>query len=396
MGRASWLACVVMFSLPSLAMAQEAASPDSEQSQQETVLSNQFPLPPAEEPVRRARRADTSTERLGIGPPPLRLFSELETGVIITSNVDRARGGAKGDYGIFAAPELRLESNWSRHALRLRAGGEGAYFARSGEFDIDTLGLNGDLRLDVRRTTQINLDAAFNASPASATTTKLDREMSGGIAVTHDFGFADATARGGLLLSRPGEDDSDPYIEPSLTLRGTLNTQGGWRPFAEVAYAPRIIKGAEDTQGATVAAGVAFEREPFVTGELAGVYTFQKGEELTQAFGVRGSATWTPTDFTAFTLSSDVEIEDEGRKEWTAALDVNYLLTDDITLFAGGSGAVTSLEDQKDRVTLRSNAGVSWALNANLAWSLRYENLFVFDDEKTDEHRAIATVILRR
>ncbi len=390
MRRAILAASVVMLSFAGVAMAQEAADPAPQ------VLSNQFPLPPVAEPGRRLRSADRSEERLGIGHPPLRLFSQVEVGAVVTSNADRSAGGAKNDFGLLVAPELRLQSNWSRHEVRVSAVGEGAYFAKSGELDIDTLGVNGSLRLDIRRTTKLDLDAAYGATRASVTSKKLDQQFSGGAALTHDFGAVETSLRAGGLMFMPGEEDVAPYVEPSLALRNTLNTHGGFRPFVEGTYSPRIIKGERDSQGGSLAAGITFEREPFVTGELAAVYTFQESEDLTQAFGVRGSVSWTPTDFTAIGISSNVEIEEEGRKQWTGAVDINHQLTDDISVFAGGGGTVTSIKNEKDTISLESNAGVAWTWNENLAWSLRYENLFVLGEDKTSEHRAIAGVILRR
>lgn len=373
----------------SLAETEEAASEDAA----EPVLTNQFPLP-QDESLRRARRADRSEERLGIGSPSLRLFSQIELGMLVTSNADQAPGGDGADFGVSVAPELRLQSNWSRHELRLRANGQGAYFASSKELDIDTLGVSGTFRLDIRRSTQLEFDAAYAATPASVISQKLDQEFSSGVRLTHDFGAIETNARVGVVLSKPDEGDS--FIEPSISLRATLNTHSGLRPFAETTYAPRIISGGADSQGASFAAGFAFEREPFLTGELAAVYTFRKGEDLEQAVGARGSVTWTPTDFTAITFASDVEIEDEDRTLWSANTSVNHQLTDEIELFAGLSGTIEDIEDRPDQISVESNAGLAWSFNENLAWALRYENLFVLSGEETSEHRAIASIILRR
>jgi hypothetical protein len=410
MGRAGVLAGVVMLLAGSGAFAQEAEEglrpglPDSETIENTAILTTQTPVP-TDEPTRRVRRS-VPQDRLGIGSATLRLFSSIEIGGVVSSNADRARGGVKADAGLRVAPSLRLQSNWARHEWTADANGGLDYFIDSDQITTSTVDLRSRFRLDIRRTTTAVFDGAVALSESSGDRKKLDTEYSGGAALTHDFGGLDAQVRVGVLRLNSGVDAALDYTEPSVALRGELATDTGLNPFITVTYAPRLFDrngSRRNSHGGSVAAGVVFDRAPFVSGSLAATYQVRDFDDGTiGAFGVAGSMTWTPTDFTVITATSGVDINENGAasasRNWTAALGFSHSLSDDFSVFADASLDIEDGAGPAD-VTLTSDVGVRWQANPYLAWSLAYGTEFFVGGgagDDYDDHRVTASVILRR
>ena len=419
MGRAGLFASagVVLLLAASWANAQEAeeglrpAVPDDGAfgTDESLVSSTQTPLPENADLPRRRQNSLQSDDRLGLGSATLRLFPALEIGSVTTSNADQARGRAKADAGIRVAPSLRLQSNWARHEWTVNANGELEYFIDSATLATSTADLSSRFRLDIKRTTQAVFDAAISLTEGVGNNADPGMELSAGVALTHDFGGVDGQLRLGGLRVLSGDETGTDFIEPTVALRGRLRTNTSVNPFAEVSYAPRFFDRSgspRNSHGGAVALGVEFDHAPFITGSLAATYQHRDFEDQDQdsigAFGVAGSVAWTPTDFTTVTAQSAVDIEEAGTaspaRNWTAELGIEHLIKDDFSLFADANLEVEDGDGPVD-VTLGSQIGVRWQLNPYLAWSLAYGNEFFIgggSGDDYDEHRVIASVILRR
>ncbi len=349
------------------------------------VLTTQFPLPAVEDQPSRRTSRDEAGQR-GLGSATLRLFPALEIGSLVTSNADRAPGGAKAEFGLRIAPSLRLQSNWSRHELVASGRTAIDYFVDSDNFEFTNSEAAANLRLDIRRSTRVDLNADFIRTRTNNGT------FDSGVALTHDFGRLE-------LRGRLGAEVSDEAVAPQASLRGTWVTHGVLRPFAEIQYVPRLRSSPlADSQGGSLSVGVQFDYDPFLAGEIAAVYAirdFKDGATLSAA-GVAGNLSWRPTEFTNIVASSGVEIDDEARV-WTAGVDFAHEPADALTLFAGVAAEISDGTGPAD-VTITSNTGLAWRFNPLASWSLRYENEFAFagaSADDFDEHRVIASIILQ-
>ena len=176
----------------------------------------------------------------------------------------------------------------------------------------------------------------------------------------------------------------------------------------EASYTPRFHDNKRyDSQGGEVAAGVTFDRAPFVNGEIAALWQYRNYADPALAningLGVRAQLNWMPTEFTRLSLGSDFKINESiagastAVRQWSADFGYEQLIHDDVTLFAG---ADVLIEDgaNGDDITLGSDAGVRWYLNRSFGLSLAYENQFSFGGAKSNDysdHRVIASILLR-
>ncbi len=391
MGRAGLLTCASVFIWAGAAVAQDAGRDPASVSLVPNV------------PLRKGT----------VDAPPLRLVPLLEVGAIVASNADRARGGTKADAGLRLTPQLQLQSNWSRHEWTANANSKLDYFVGSDDLATSNAHADTQFRLDVRRNTTVTFDAFYDLSANSGDRFLLDQSYGAGGALSHDFGGLATKLRLGLRRENAGEGSDQDYVEPSVSVRGTLSPGGVFSPFIETTYAPRYHDHKRDaagvlrnSQGGEIAAGVAFDRSPFLNGELAALWQHRNFEDSSlssiNAFGMRGQIAWMPTDFTRLTLGSDVEISESvagssrAVRQWSADLGFETSIHDGFTLFADANGLI---EDgvSGDEFTIGSDAGLRWMVNPYLGLSLAYENEFSFGGKASDDysdHRMIASVLL--
>ncbi len=355
-------------------------------------LTTQTPLPAIEAPIRRTRAA--SDDRLGIGPPVLRLFSSVEIGAFVSSNGDRASGGTGVDAGLLLAPSLRLQSNWARHEWVASGSIQGEYFFQQDDVAVTAAALQSGFRLDIRRTTTADLDVGYSATSDDGG--DLEHTFDSSAAITHDFGGITSRLQVGATRTEGGTTDS---TEANIALRGTMNSNAILRPFAALTYAPRFGDNGGTSHGGSLAAGFAFDNAPFLTGEASLVYELREsGGGTIGAVGLESAVAWTPTDFTTVEFASTLALPDTAtsvRRQWTAALEVSHAISDHVTLFGGADIDMEDSETGTD-VTLASDLGVAWQHNPYFGWSLRYENEFALAGDGIEEHRLIASIILNR
>jgi hypothetical protein len=105
-------------------------------------------------------RARPEYDALGIRLGTFFFYPAISAGVGYNDNVFNDASSV-GDYFYALAPEFKLESGWSRHALNIAGGAKYFSFAdQAGENRTDW-NLGADLRLDVLRGTEIKADAHF-------------------------------------------------------------------------------------------------------------------------------------------------------------------------------------------------------------------------------------------
>jgi hypothetical protein len=395
------------------------------------------PPPPEEEPppLRRKRAAEEDPYApLGLSGGAFTLFPVLQIGGVWSSNPQQTSSGADPSIGLRVAPSLRLESDWVRHSFTLDAEGEGIIYA-DGEISPENSGnVTATGRIDIRRTTFAEIEASYDIDqtgasdsevPDAATGDRIEHEYGGFASLSHEMGRLTLRGRSGaryrlfedVELEGGGEEDNSDrnYLEPEVSLRATYETSPAVKPFAEVAYRPRLYSDTpdrngfnRDSQGGQLKAGVQLDSSPIWLGEIAALYTFRAYEddrlETISALGLSGNLTWRPTELTSITATANTSLDEtiaagsSGTRVYEARFDVQHLLRENITLVAG-TGIEFDQRDGPNDTTYSGNAGVIYRFNPWLAWTASY-NVNYFDSNAPDsdyvEHRVSTGIEVRR
>jgi hypothetical protein len=394
------------------------------------VQSEEPPAPPR---IRR-RSVDEQQERLGIGFGPVKLFSSLETGVVASSNPARSSTKRKADIGLRAAPSLRLESDWSRHAAKLEAAGEFVEYLDQSAASTRQARVQGDLRLDIRSTTFADVNASYtfdqqrdtrSDTGAASAEPRITQTLVAGSGITHDFG--NLQGRVGLRLTRFLADDvrqtdgtveanaDRKYFAPEISARLALNPQAAFSPFVELAADHRFFDQTRsrfglksDSTGLRAAIGVNFNDDPIWEGSLAATWIWRDYDDSTlsdgNAIGLAGSVIWRPSDFASLTFTTGVGLDDTRdstdpvSRNWNAALVAAYGVTDQLSLNADAKVELVDGAGPPD-FTTDVGFGVEWQANTFVAFALRGENTWFEGGGPGDdytEQRLIASLILER
>jgi hypothetical protein len=394
--------------------------------------------PPAEdeEPVIRRRRVPPEDPYApqGMAAGALRLYPVLQSGAILSSNPRQRNGGSKAGLGLRLAPSFRLESDWVRHSLRLNGSAEIIDYP-SRDIPVErTANLTLAARIDVRRTTFIDFDANYDYDrtgaedsevPDTAEGDRVEHELGGFAALNHTFGRLTLRGRSGarlklfedVQLAGGGiEDNADRnYVEPELALRATYETSPALKPFADVAYRPRLHLDTpdrngfdRDSQGGQLRLGAQFDASPLWSGELAMAYTVRDYDDpalgTIGALGIIGNVVWRPTELTTITASANSSIDETvaagsgGTRTYEARLEAEHELRENILLVAR-TGIEFDQRDGPDDLTFDAGIGVTYRFNPWLAWTAGY-GFTSFDGgaPQSDyvEHRVTTGIEIRR
>lgn len=105
--------------------------------------------------------------RPGYDPLGLRLGSfvalpSVSAGTLYNSNVFNTPSATKSDWALEIMPTLRLISDLPRHALSLLVGAHGLFHDRLTSEDTIDIAVSGQGRLDIRRSTNVVVDAGYD------------------------------------------------------------------------------------------------------------------------------------------------------------------------------------------------------------------------------------------
>ena len=373
----------------------------------------------------------------GIDTGGVRLYPSLEIGGVFTSNVAQSGTIPKSDFGLRLRPSLRFETDWSRHRWTGQMSAEVLRYLSDPNLSTLTGSADTNFRLDIRHTTHADFSANFTANntglgdssvPGNALEPRRDKNFGIGADLVHDFGKLEGSVKLAIarsvydnvaLVGGGTEQNADRnYIEPSLALRATLgDSVSRLRPFAEIAYAPRIHDQTiddngqkRDSQGLAGTVGFSFADDPIWQGDVALTYLVRNYADpalsSNSAFGLRGRVQWSPVAPLKLEAVSGVDLGETasvgigGTKSWNAGLNLTYALHENINLLAGVGytrGDVgTSVTSNK---TVR--AGFEWALNPNMSAALMYQGAW-YDDGVTlgagdySEQRVMTSIVLKR
>lgn len=300
--------------------------------------------PPVEElgPIRRPpkkRKAHTEPKdpyaALGVRAGTFDLFPAIELSGGYDTNPGQSQNNKKSAWLYTVAPELKAQSNWSRHELK--ADLRGSYTGYSPD-QIPTLSrpnVNGriDGRIDVTRQTRVDLGSRLLVSTdnpgspnlqAGLATLPINTTFGGYAGLGHRFNRFELSIKGDaertvyqnskLTDGSIASNEDRNYDQYSGTLRGGYELLPGVIPFAEVTADTRVhdlrtdFSGFQrDSNGLTGKIGSTFKLSELLTGEMALGYTKRSYEDprLENLTGLTGDASliWTASALTTVKLA---------------------------------------------------------------------------------------------
>ncbi len=369
------------------------------------------PVQAEEQPRRPAQPELDPYAPTGIGTGGLRLYPSITIGTVYSTNVNESPTKPQDDSGLLLRPRLRLESDWVRHAYQASIDGDLIYYRDNDEYDAKTITAEHSLRLDIRRFTTATLDARYVLDMPKEGDPE-EQTLSGGVALSQDFGPVVATLRGGLLSKTFGDtkvagggsvsnDDLD-YLEPSLSVRGAFRLSEMLRPYVEASYTPRLHNEKPDRNGFNrdsdeyeFGAGVEVVSGPIWTGELGLTYLHRNyqdsGLNSANALGLSGELTWSPSDLTSIVMSASTEIDevasgtDPGQPVYNFRTELTHALRDNIDVTAGFGIEIEDSGKQTDR-TYDAGVGLAWKLNPVLSWTAGYDFTWLDSGAKNGDY----------
>ncbi len=298
------------------------------------------PVDPVQAPLRRSRIDEDPFAPTGISVGGLLLRPSIAQDMGYDSNPNRVPRPGNGSAVLRTEGEVKLQSDWSRHALTggLRAG----YNAFPQLSDANRPDAQGglNLRLDVSRDTRIDLDSRLRVEterpgsvdqPLATANRPLNTQVGASAGATHAFGRVSAGLRGSVDQSdfedvRLGDgtrvDQGDRnYTQYALRLRAGYEATPGVRPFIETEVDTRRYDRARDnggirrdSDGVAFRAGTTLELARTLTGEVAAGYQIREREDpsLTTLRGpiLDASVIWAATPLTTLRVIAVSRIDE--------------------------------------------------------------------------------------
>ena len=296
---------------------------------------------------------------LGIRLGSFLLFSEARAGAVLTDNVFTTRVNPQSDAGFELAPDLRLESNWSRHYFSANFSADNIWYNEFPSQDESNYNAVLRGRVDVTRQTNLGLELGKSEAQGGRNTINLTDIIGDETSVREEHIAAFAQHRfNRLILDLTGSvadydfsdasdevpDDPVPvqdvsdYQERKLKMRGTYElkpelavfVQGGLteRDYKEPLALPGLR---HDSSGFDVQTGLIFGLPGTLTGEIGiGWGEQQPIDEFfapVEGFLLNADLIWMPTPMTKLEFIARTEISPTTLVDSVGAMDRFYELS---------------------------------------------------------------------
>ncbi|HZL31328.1 MAG TPA: outer membrane beta-barrel protein [Pseudolabrys sp.] len=282
---------------------------------------------------------DDPYAQLGVQAGAFTLFPAIELSGGYNTNPSQS-SNPKGASLYSVAPELRAQSNWSRHELKADLRGSYTGYSPDPEPSLSAPAANGkiDGRIDVTRSTRLDLGGRLTVGTDNPGSPDLQAGLAklpvyttygGSAGIGQKFNRFDLSVKAdaertfyqasSLTDGTTASNDDRNYNQYGGIVRGAYELSPGVTPFVEARADTRKHDLAADlsgfqrnSNGVTVKAGSTFELSRLLTGEIALGYTTRKYEDarLENLSGLIGDASlvWTASALTTvkFTASSSV------------------------------------------------------------------------------------------
>ena len=330
------------------------------------------------QPVERLRQGVAERDRpayaaRGIRTGSFILYPSIEESIVHNDNIFATDGGKVDDWILETRPELRVESNFSRHALYFEGGARNLkYFDNSSENHTD-YAFGGGARVDIRRILTFNTDAKYekgteDRSSPDAVGAALEpvryrhlevnpelRYRPGRLSVTlggalETYKFDNVAIQGGGFQNNK---DRDRKVTGGY-IRTALEVSPGYELFVQGLYNNINYDNSlddagfdRDSNGYEVMGGMRFEITNVITGEAAVGYTSRDYSDprLKTISGVASEVgiNWYVTRLTTLNFKVSRKIQETtlfgaaGYLNTTFEVGVDHELMRNLVLSASGS-----------------------------------------------------------
>lgn len=278
-------------------------------------------------------RARPEYDAKGIALGGFRMFPTLGIGFSTTNNVFEADKGRKGDVYLAFAPQVRVASDWSQHALELYARANVLRYAGKSSEDVSDWVIGANSKIDVRRTTNLQTGVwsgrfhdrrsspnspgniaepvTYEQLHAQSTLSVQPNRLRLSIGAEYDdFSYNLTPLIGGGRLNNRDRDRDE------LRLRGrvSLEVSEGYFGFLEIVHDRRDFELAvdrtgvnRDSDGTAVNGGFEFDLPEVLKGEVfAGYLNREFDAPLKDVSGLNygASLTWAATQLTTVRIGA--------------------------------------------------------------------------------------------
>ncbi len=290
-------------------------------------------------PKRKTAEADDPYAPLGLRAGAFTLFPAIELSGGYDTNPQQSTD-AKGASIYTVAPELKVQSNWSRHELKADLRGGFTGYSPDTEPTLSRPQFNGkaDGRIDVTRTTRIDLGGSALVSTDNPGSPDLQAGLAklpiytvfgGSLGLGQKFNRFDLSVKGDaertayqdskLTDGSTASNKDRNFNQYGVTLRGGYEVSPGVTPFVEGRADTRKHDEAtdasgyqRDSKGLTGKVGTTFELSRLLTGEVSVGYTQRNYDDtrLDKLSGLIGDASlvWTANSLTTVKLTASSSI----------------------------------------------------------------------------------------
>lgn len=363
---------------------------------------------------------------LGIRGAGYILYPSVTTTIGTTSNAAGEAGGSASSYGT-VSPELRIESDWSRHAANLTLRGDYQHYFD----DTDpkpTAAIDGDVRLDISEGWQADFTAGYAYEQQSRTASDFPspadappgvHDLHGSAAISGGAGRARFTAEGrvgrttyedatisGVPFDQ-GDRDNTVY---AARLRAGFELTPTFTPFVEGEVSRRVFDQRIDNDaversstGYALRAGVAFDRDPILMGDIAVGIAREDFDDPAlsplEALSVAGSLVWMPTELTTVSFDASTAFNpgtdpaSAGSVEHDVTLDIAYAWRRNVTLGPRLGFTQERYDGGGTETTVSAGVGGTWKVNRTLHVTADYRHEWFTGTTPADDYQSDAVQV---
>lgn len=338
-------------------------------------------------------------EPLGIRAGSFIIYPAIETGLQYTDNALLSETGRRDDLVYNVAPELRVESDWSRHSARVSVSSSHDLYQDNTSEDSDEFSARGNVRVDITEATRLNLEGGYSFQQEERGSAEVPNdaeeepnEMTWDAAawISHRFNRLIATLRGDAEINEfggvsvaGGGSDRD-YYETGASLRLGYEVSPTLQPFIESGYSVRrhdldVDSNGfrRDSDGYSVAAGVAVDTGPILRGEISVGYEVREFDDRAlediEDVTFNANLTWSPTALTTVRLAGGTDFNETsvsgspGSVERTVGLSLAHSFAYNITGNLGLNYANTTYRGSDiEEDDFELSVGLDYLVNRNL------------------------------
>lgn len=352
---------------------------------------------------------DDPFEPLGIRAGAFLIFPSLQAAGTYNDNIFATRNNTEDDFIFTLRPEVRAQSQWSRHSLAATVFGEFGFYADENDSNYEDFGTALDGRLDVTRDSatfgRLSLERRHEDRDSADDTGASDVTQfyvtEARLSHRHNFArlFVRPTAFARRLAFESAGNISNADRDRSIFgagLRAGVNATPAINVFAEGNVERREYDDAgffNESTGYDILGGVELDLTRLVVGEASVGYTFRDSDRFSNEGGVAGNLgiTWTPTQLTTVNFTGRAGFDEttvvfegdrsSGNLATAIGVRVEHDLRRNIQLNASAAYERDDFQGtNRTDDTFRLGAGVAYLLNRNLSIEASYQ----FDTRNSD------------